>query len=183
MATLTPTTPAEACALPFTPTSISAQFSELLGALARHIEAERDVQDVDIWDVAFRSWLTEAEDCYDRVTTLIAAIRHAPLARRADLPLQRMATLLDAMIGSEEPGAFQRIYRMLPEAMSLLHCPGNDAVAHRMRQMIASAFARLDEMATLPTYADPGAEDVDVDVTAMDAAAAAASEGQLTISM
>lgn len=181
MATLTPTTPAEACASTFVPTVISSQFSELLGALARHVEAEQDIQDVDIWNPAFRGWLTDAENCYERVTTLIASIRQAPLARRADLPLQRMAVLLDAMIGSEEPGAFQRIHRMLPGAMSLWHCPGNDAVAHRVRQMIAAALVRIEEMATLPTYADPGAEDMDV--AAGDAAASAGPEAQLTLSM
>lgn len=178
MATLTSITPVAACTRLFTPTPISTQFSELLGALARHIEAERDIADVDVWDPAFRTWLTDAEHSYDRVSTLVSEIRHAPLARCADLPLQRMATLLDAMIGSEEPGSFQRIHRMLPEATSLLHCPGDDAVAHRTRQMIATAFARIAEMAMLLTYADLDAEDVDA--AARDAAISARPEAQLT---
>ena len=87
----------------FHPTPISAAFSDLLVALARHAEAERDIEDVDIWDPAFRTWLTDAEEAFTAVTTLISTIYDQEPARAEDTPLQRMTRFIDAMIGSERP--------------------------------------------------------------------------------
>lgn len=85
-------------------------FAALLDALSRHALAERDIEHVDVWDPAFRHWLTEAEEVFTEVTTLLSRIRRAEFVRAEDLPLQRLAAVIDAMTGSEEPGTFQRLH-------------------------------------------------------------------------
>ncbi|HRM74878.1 MAG TPA: hypothetical protein PLI13_09310 [Paracoccus sp. (in: a-proteobacteria)] len=135
-----------------TPTFISSAFAALLDALSRHALAERGIEDVDIWDLAFCHWLTEAEQVFTEVTTLIGVIRRADPARVEDRVLQRLTTLIDAMIGSEEPGTFQRLHARLPVA--LFRCPGEGPAALQARWMLAAARRRIDALAQLATYAD-----------------------------
>ena len=50
------------------PTPLATAFAALLPALVRHIEAEREIEDVDIRGPAFRNWLTDAEEAFITVT-------------------------------------------------------------------------------------------------------------------
>src|SRR5690606_8326350 len=95
------------------PTAVMGDFSQLLIALATLVEAERDLEHFDIWDLATDHWLREAEEAFTRVTTLVHRIRNAAPARLEDRKLQRVTTLLDTMIGSEQPGTFQRFHAKL----------------------------------------------------------------------
>lgn len=155
MATATATTPIRATEVlhiyKLTPTPIMSAFAHLLDALARHAVAERDIEDVDIWDVGFRHWLTEAEEVFTEVTTLLSRIRRADIGRAEDLPLQRVADVIDAMIGSEEPGMFQRLHAWLPTR--LFDCPGASPAARQVRRMLGQAGERIDGLAHLQTYA------------------------------
>lgn len=137
----------------YKPSAISTTFSALLGALARHVEAERDIKDVDIWDPAFRNWLTDAEEAHATVARTLSDIRATEIARAEDKPLMRMAMLLDHMTCSEEPGAFWTFRPLLMRFDSLFRCPGEDPVAVRVNRMLISARARIDEMAALDLYA------------------------------
>lgn len=161
MAIATATTPPAATEVlrkgRFTHTPISIAFAALLDALSRHAIAERDIEGVDIWDIAFRDWLTEAEVVFTEMTTLLSRIRNTDLVRAEDLPPQRLAVVIDAMIGSEEPGTFQRLHAWLPAA--LFHCPGVSPAARQARQMLAMARDRIDALARLESYADLPATD------------------------
>lgn len=135
-----------------TPTLISSAFSSLLSALARHIEADRDIETVDIWNTAFSGWLRTAEEAHTEVAGLLALIRREAIVRVEDRPLQRMAMLIDAMIGSETPGEFKRLHGLLPRFESLFRCRGTGVVAQRIDRMLLTAQDRIQEMATLDTY-------------------------------
>lgn len=139
----------------FHPTPISTAFSDLLVALAKHAEAERDIEDVDIWDPAFRNWLTDAENCHTAVTTLISSIHDQEPARAEDVALQRMTRFIDTMIGSEEPGTFRCFHKMMPAFQATIRCRGGSGAARRVNHMILTAGLRLDELAGLLSYADP----------------------------
>lgn len=167
MAKAIPTTRIRATEVPphqdsFPPSTISLMFSRLLDALARHVETERDLQGIDIWDVACRHWLTDAEDAFTHVATLLSAIQRARPFRVEDLLLQRAARLIDAMIGSEEPGMFQRLHYLLPRLDGQLYWPSNGPIAEPVRQMLRTARGLIEELATLPLYAGTDADDMDV---------------------
>ena len=108
------------------PTPLASAFAALLPALVRHIEAEREIEDVDIRDPAFRNWLTDAEDAFTTVTTHLLTITMAEETCADDKPLKRMALLIGAMVGSGNPATFMRLYGLLPRFKVLLHCHGNN---------------------------------------------------------
>lgn len=159
MATITHITAPVATEVPCTASymhsPIASLFSRLLGALALHIEAERDIQDVDIWDTAFTGWLREAEESLTVVTTLLYAIRNGVVMRATDVPLMRLAILADALIGSEDPHDFQRARGLLAHP-TLFRCADVCPVDRRVDAMINTALSRFDELADLDAYApDP----------------------------
>jgi len=143
----------------FTPTPISSAFSMLLVALARHIEADRDIENVDHWDPAFRQWLTAAEDALDAVMRLIHSIRREDPIRFEDRPLLRMTLLIDAMICSDDPREFMRLHHLLPRFEPLFRCPGETATTRRVDRMLVTARTRIDELATLDAYGDTPASE------------------------
>ncbi|RJL15838.1 hypothetical protein C9E82_20325 [Paracoccus siganidrum] len=135
-------------------------FSGLLDALARHAETERDLQGIDIWDVACRHWLTDAENAFTDVATLLSAIQRERPFRVEDLLLQRAARLIDAMIGSEEPGMFQRLHYLLPRLDGQLYRPGNGPITEPVRQMLRTARGLIDELASLQLYAETNGDEI-----------------------
>ena len=118
------------------PTPLASAFAALLPALVRHIEAEREIEDVDIRGPAFRNWLTDAEDAFTTVRTHLFTITTAEETCSGDKPLIRMALLIGAMVGSGNPATFMRLYGLLPRFKVLLHCHGSGP----------AILARLDEI-------------------------------------
>lgn len=156
MAKTTFTTPLAATEDPrkgtYAPTLIASLFSRFLGALALHIEAERDIQDVDVWDAAFTGWLREAEESLTVVTTFLRQIRDAKVMRASDVPLLRVAILADALLGSEDPNEFMRFRRLLAHP-TLFRWVEAGPVGRRVCALIDTALLRLDELADLDAYA------------------------------
>lgn len=142
----------------YTPTPITRGFSRLLVDLAAFIEAERDIEDVDIWDPAFMGWVRDAEHARQQVRGRLRALRGTVLHRREDGPLLRMARLIEAMIATEELGAFLARYHHLQRDRSAFRCPGNGAVAQRVNQLLAAGLSRIDDLVTLGCFADEAAE-------------------------
>lgn len=145
-----------------TDTAISRMFSDLLDALARHVETERELQGMDIWDIACRRWRTDAENAFTDVATLLPAIQRARPFRVEDLLLQRTARLIDTMIGSEEPGMFQRLHCLLPRLDRQFYLPTDHPVAEPVKHMLRAARGLIQELSTLPLYAEADEPDMDV---------------------
>ncbi|MEI4469671.1 hypothetical protein [Frigidibacter sp. MR17.24] len=152
MATLTATTITPGSEDRYVPSPISIAFSALLGTLALHIEAERDIEDVDIWDPAFANWLRDAEEIQTRLSRQVLALTDAEETRDEDEPLRRMAMLIEGMTGSEEPGTFQRLHPMVVHYEHLFRCEGTTATALRVDRMLLTAAQRLETMASLDIY-------------------------------
>lgn len=141
--------PAEKAPTTFAHTRISSLFSNLIVAVTRYIEAERDVEHVDVWHPAFSDWLAAAESALERVKTLIAAIGGADLMRTADRPLALMALLLDGMLGAETADGFLHFHRLLEEHTTSFRVRGTDVVAYRINQMLLSLQHLIEDLATL----------------------------------
>jgi hypothetical protein len=156
MADLTTSTlpPADKAPTPFTHTRISALFSRLIVALTTFIEAERDIEDVDVWDPAFDGWLGAAETAQTEVTTLITEIRTTAPVRAADRPLARMTLSLDGMLGAEYRGDYLHFRGLLDKYAPLFRAQGSDVVAYRVNALLQSARQRVEDLATLDCLAD-----------------------------
>ena len=153
--TLTTTNRFSEPAVAFTHSPASKTFSRLLGALAAHIEAERDIEDVASFDPAFMDWQRDAECARAEVLSIITELRHTPIRRREDSPLKRMNYVMYAMLQSTSTEEFLRLRAFVTGHVALFSCSGQSPVAQRVQQMLASAFDRLEELAALDTYVDP----------------------------
>lgn len=147
--------------LPYNPTPIAVAFSALMVALPVHIEAEREIEDVDVWDPAFSNWLTDAEHAFEAVTTQLSTIASLEVMRPEDMPLKRISLLIDAMIGSEDPDGFRSFYVLLPKFEALFWRSGSSDAAQHANEMLEAARAHIDTLATLLTYDDLAETDVD----------------------
>ena len=65
---------------------------------------------------------------------------------------------IDAMIATEEPGAFLARYHHLQHDRSGFRCPGNGAVAQRVNLLLAAGLSRIDDLVTLGCFADEAPE-------------------------
>lgn len=160
MVTATPTTAADAAkAARFTPTAVCRSFSRLLVALAGHVEAERDIQHVCCWDPAFMDWSRQAERAREQVLSLLDAVDRAAPERPEDRPLQRIAMLTGSMIRTTDAEEFAHLHSLVDRFPGLFSCPAASAASLRVNQMLATARARLADLATLSEYVDAGAQD------------------------
>ena len=135
--------------------AISRDFSRFLGAMAAHIEAERDIEMVNSFDPAVMAWHRDAEVARGNVIGLINAIQGAEITRVEDIPLKRMAMLTLVMIESDNTFGFQRSFSFLETHSDYFACAGTSVIARRVQQMLRTARDRLKDLHDLTTYVDP----------------------------
>jgi hypothetical protein len=150
----------------FTHTTTSQHFSRLLSYLSAFLEAERDIQDVDVFDPAFSAWLRDAELAQETVSTRLTAVLKAPVQRNEDRALQRIAFALHALLGTEAPGEFMRIYQMILRFPAAFTCAGRGAVGRRTNEMLSTMRMRMADLSALATFNDDF--DAEPDAEAMD---------------
>jgi hypothetical protein len=124
----------------------------LIGAVAVSIEAERDIENVDVFDLAINHWVRDAEMARDAVTDILTALKTATVARAEDEPLVAMANIVDTVMGSEDIGDYVHAKKRAHEARFFLRCNRIGATARRVTQMLEQCHAQLMIMATMDTY-------------------------------
>jgi hypothetical protein len=139
----------------FTHTSISRRFSRMIGEISGYIEAERDIEDAASWDPAFLHWHRDAEAARGSVLSSIDHIRVSVPERREDLPLQRMALLLFALIESATSSEFLRLAVCLERHDGLFSCPGTGPVTRRVGAMLTAARMQVADLTSLTALVDP----------------------------
>lgn len=130
---------------------ISPLFEGLVDALARHAAAERDLEGLDYWAEDALGLRVATESAFTDVATLLSAIQRAPLRAGGDEVLQDMASLIDRMIGSEEPGTFQRLHWRLPR-LAPRDCRGSGGTATDTQRLLRSARCLIGALARLELY-------------------------------
>lgn len=153
MATKTPNMPFGTDEAPHE-TLQSRAFPGLLGALLGFISAERDLEDINYsQDPAFHAWLKDAELAHERLTDTLRAFHALPYTIPEDRPLQRMARLIDAMLGHEEPGGARRLCReMRVTFFSRFQLHGIGPTALHRNALLAQARHLVAALAALPLF-------------------------------
>lgn len=131
------------------PSYISTLFSCALGALETVVARERDIADVDIWDPAFRSWLTAAERAQDRLADLQHLLMAARVDRPSDRPLKRAAFLLQATLGAERPDDIACLRQVAREMASSFLLDEDSATNRQVNGMLRRALALYEEFLAL----------------------------------
>ena len=157
MAVSAPTTPSGVTkpTAHYTQTEISRRFSRLIGEISTYIEAERDIEDAASWDPAFQDWHRDAEAARGSVLSSIDHIRVSVPKRREDLPLQRMALLLFALIESGSSSEFLRLAACLDRHDGLFACVGSGPVVRRVSAMLTAARMQVADLTSLTALVDP----------------------------
>ena len=136
----------------YTPTPISSLFSRLIGAVAVSIEAERDIENIDVFDLAIDHWVRDAEMARDVVMDILTALKTAIVARAEDEALVAMADIVDAVMGSEDIADYVHAKERMHEARFSLRCNRIGATARRVTQMLEQCHAQLMVMVQMDTY-------------------------------
>lgn len=164
MATLTPITrgdPVEG--LTVAPASISLAFPELLSALDQHIECERDLDDVEIFDPAYRSWLDDAEAAQLRLYDALAQVTGMAPVSADDAPLHRMSLLIATLVREGTGEAFRQYNRLESSFLHHMVVPGDGLDAGRTRHMLMAAREKIHQLAGLTLYLQDGDADCEAD--------------------
>lgn len=135
--------------LRYTPSTISRLFSRYLTHLGDVIERERDIAEVDIWDPAFRDWLTAAERARDAMADIEHMILNAPPMRPADKPLKLAAFLIHLTRLCETPQELRRYRKIARDRGHEFLLSGNSATERRVNAMLCTALVRFEAFVTL----------------------------------
>jgi hypothetical protein len=136
-------------------TPIMLAFDAMLISVRKFIAAERDLVGIDLWDIACRAWLNEAEDTQTLMTGRIRAVRELPQVLACDRPLKRMALLLDLMLGTATRSDLAHAHGLLNRYSILFACSDNDPVADRVNDQLMRGRTLIAALVALPLYPDP----------------------------
>ncbi|MBV0893500.1 hypothetical protein KTN05_17060 [Paracoccus sp. Z118] len=150
------------------PSAFSLCFAGLLSALDQHIECERDLDDVDLFDPAYQNWLDDAETAQLRLYDL-ASITGLAAVTPDDVPLRRMTLLIAMLVREGSAEAFRQYGRLESSFLRHMVVPGDGLGAVRTRLMLADAREKIRAMAELTLYRQDG----DIDGEACELCAAA----------
>lgn len=132
--------------------SVSLAFEYLLSAIDHHLACQRDLDDVDPFDPAYRIWLDDAEAAHMRLYESLAFITGLLSECAEDVPLQRMSLLIATLIREESPKAFRRYLELENSFVGCMDVPGGSRNAKHARHMLAAARAKIRAMAGLSIY-------------------------------
>lgn len=135
-------------------TVMSRAFAGFLPALAEFVQAERDYEDVaHSQDPAYRIWQRDAELAQERLTGSIRRFNTLQQEIPEDRPLRRFVTLVDTMLGDEEPGHAKRLHRKMQIAFfAEFQVPGIGATAMHRNALLVQARHLVSAMAALPLF-------------------------------
>ncbi|HRK65962.1 MAG TPA: hypothetical protein PKY73_00305 [Hyphomonas sp.] len=146
-------------------TIASSAFSALLQAQSAFVRAERDLEDIGhSQDPAYDFWLRDAELAQEVLTRALHHFHALPLEVPEDRPLRRMALLIDAMLGNEEPGDARCLHRKMQLAFfAQFQAQGIGATAMHRNSLLIQARHLTSAMVALPLFdgtdvSDPDAE-------------------------
>ncbi|WP_376870740.1 hypothetical protein [Albirhodobacter sp. R86504] len=157
----------------FTPNEVPQQtpktiaFTDLMASVANLIGAERDLEDVSYsQDPAYFSWMRDAELAHERVTDSLRHFHALPNDYPQDRPLGRMAQLIDAMLGHEEPGGARKLHRLMQMSFfTKFQVSGIGATAMHRNAMLIQARHLTTALAALPLFDGSSAPDYGDDPT------------------
>lgn len=131
----------------FPQSPVSRDFSRLLIALRTAVNAEIDTLDIDMFDIAFKHWVAEAENAWSVVANLAQQTMRNEPTSPGDHELRHVAALISFstyLEHSEDCVAYNQLVR---DYSPVSHCPADTPTALLTHQMIMIArewFKTLD---------------------------------------
>lgn len=142
-------------------TEISRGFQALLEDIYSFIIAEIEYGEVGYSDdPAFQDWQRDAERTYEQMTASLHRFHTLTCRINEDAPLQRMAWLIDEILGHEEPGGARKLCdKMLLSFFEHYSFHGIGPTGLHRSALLAQARYLVIAMVNLPLF--DGGEDPD----------------------
>lgn len=105
-----------------------------------------------MFDIAFDTWLKDAERAWDDVSDVQRALRDTVVSRPEDRPLKMMAVLIGASMAAETPEELLTVQAFVRRERNLLRCPGSGVTTRRIDAMLARGRGLLDEIGGLDVF-------------------------------
>ena len=135
--------------LVFNHSPVSRAFSLVLEKIGVFMAAERELSHGAWFDLAAGDWRKDVELARAEVLAAADAVLSSPVRRVEDRVLRKTMIILRGMILARTPGRFFWLKSFHLKKPQCFECRGNGAVAYRVRQMLATAHFRMQEMEEL----------------------------------
>ena len=135
-------------------TPLSLAFTAMMPALARYIEAERDLGDVcDSYDPAYALWHRDADRAESDLRHELLSCCTTQVLITEDRPLRRTALLIKAMLDGHEPSQPRQLYSEMKSAFfKQFQVPGFGVVAQHRNGLLIQARHLIDALSRLPLF-------------------------------
>lgn len=135
-------------------TELMHAFCKSLTCMQTFLLAELDLDDIGYsQDPAYANWICESEKAFSTLADALAETRCIPVEIPEDMPLKRMAVLMDDIIGNENPHFARAVHlKMQLVFFSQLQAAGLSTTAMHRNGLLVHARHLLDAMMSLPLW-------------------------------
>lgn len=135
-------------------TDWSLGFDFLLDTHRDHLEAERDMEDIQhSQDPSVSLWDRDRQRAEQRLRACIHRMKDLPVVLPEDRPLQRAMILISRMLDRDDPALPRQLHR---EMIGCFHrdfqVPGFGPIARRRNELLIQARHQIDAMMRLAYY-------------------------------
>jgi len=116
--------------------------------------AELDLDNVGYsQDPAYANWVRDSEVAFSNLADALGETRNLPVEVPEDMPLKRMALLMDDILGNEDPAAARAMHlEMQLMFFTQLQTTGLSLTAMHRNGLLVHARHLVDAMMSLPSW-------------------------------
>lgn len=153
MTTQTPITPTGGHEAP-PETELMLAFCKSMTCIQTFLLAELDLDDVGYsQDPAYANWIRDSENAFGNLADALGKTRTLPAVIPEDMPLKRMALLMDDILGNEDPAAARAMhFKMQLMFFTQLQAKGFSPSAMHRNGLLVHARNLVDAMMSLPLW-------------------------------
>lgn len=137
-----------------TETELMLAFCKSMTCMQTFLLAELDLDEVGhSQDPAYLNWVNDSEKAFSTLADALAETRRIPVEIPEDMPLKRMAVLMDDILGNEDPHSARAVHlKMQLVFFSQLQAAGISTTAMHRNGLLVHARHLLDAMMSLPLW-------------------------------
>lgn len=135
-------------------TELMHAFCKSLTCMQTFLLAELDLDEIGYsQDPAYASWIRDSENAFSALSDALGETRTLPVEIPEDIPLKRMAVLMDDILGNEDPHSARAVHlKMQLMFFSQLQAAGLSTTAMHRNGLLVHARHLVDAMMSFPSW-------------------------------
>jgi hypothetical protein len=144
-------------------TELMLAFCKSLTCMQAFLLAELDLDYIGYsQDPAYANWIRDTETAFENLADALGETRSLPVEIPEDMPLKRMALLMDDILGNEDPDAARATHlKMQLMFFTRLQATGLSITAMHRNGLLVHARHLVDAMMSLPSWDSDLSDDED----------------------